>query len=94
MMKQSTRAFVGGLAVLLLVACSGRGEPAAPSASGSGSGSAAPQATGAEIRMDGSSTLLPLSEAVAEEFQKQRPSRVMTQTTKQKSLCFRMRKNR
>jgi ABC-type phosphate transport system substrate-binding protein len=26
--------------------------------------------------MDGSSTLLPLSEAIAEEFQKQRPSRV------------------
>jgi len=76
MMKQSTRAFVGGLAVLLLVACSGRGEPAAPAQSGSGSGSAAPVAAGAEIRMDGSSTLLPLGEAVAEEFQKQRPSRV------------------
>ena len=76
MMKQSTRAFISGLAVLLLVACSGRGEPAAAAASGSGSGAVAPQPPGAEIRMDGSSTLLPLSEAVAEEFQKQRPSRV------------------
>ena len=76
MFEQAKRAVLVGLAMLLLVACGGRGEPSASAASGSGSGAAAPVALGAEIRMDGSSTLLPLSEAVAEEFQKQRPSRV------------------
>ena len=76
MMKLVTQAVVGCLASVLLVACGGRGEPAAPAQQGSGSGAATPAVLGAEIRMDGSSTLLPLSEAVAEEFQKQRPSRV------------------
>ena len=76
MMKLLTLAVVGCLASALLVACGGRGEPSAAASRGPGSGAAAPVALGAEIRMDGSSTLLPLSEAVAEEFQKQRPSRV------------------
>lgn len=76
MMKLLTQAVAGCLASVLLVACGGRGEPSAASSSGSDSGAAAPVALGAEIRMDGSSTVLPLSEAVAEEFQKQRPSRV------------------
>lgn len=75
-MKQLAQAVVGCLATALLVACGGRGEPVAPAQQGSGSGAAAPAVLGAEVRMDGSSTLLPLSEAVAEEFLKQRPSRV------------------
>lgn len=75
-MKLVTQVVVGCLASVLLVACGGRGEPVAAAQQGSGSGVAAPAVLGAEIRIDGSSTLLPLSEAVAEEFQKQRPSRV------------------
>lgn len=76
MKKQVTQAVVGLWAAAILVSCGGRGEPVAPAQQGSGSGVPAPAVLGAEVRLDGSSTLLPLSEAVAEEFLKQRPSRV------------------
>jgi phosphate transport system substrate-binding protein len=58
---------------VLVTAC-GKSAPTAPAADGTGSGSgaaAAPTAALAgEVQIDGSSTVLPISEAVAEEFQK------------------------
>lgn len=65
-----------GLLGMSLVACGGQ-KQSESAAAGSGSGAPrAEEAPAAEIKLDGSSTVLPLSEAVAEEFQKQRKSRV------------------
>jgi phosphate transport system substrate-binding protein len=76
-MKKQIGVVVGlGIVGLALAACGGKRSSEAQATAGSGS--AAPQAdvAAAEIKLDGSSTVLPLSEAVAEEFQKQRKSRV------------------
>lgn len=76
-MKKQLELVVGlGLMGISLVACGGKKSADAPAASGSGSGAPQAEAASAEIKLDGSSTVLPLSEAVAEEFQKQRKSRV------------------
>lgn len=65
-----------GLLGLSLAACGGQKSSEGSATLGPGSGAAKAEAVAAEIKMDGSSTVLPLSEAVAEEFQKQRKSRV------------------
>lgn len=64
------------LAGLVGSACSKKSDPAAAEAAPGASGAAAPAATAAGsaapgvVRIDGSSTVFPVSEAVAEEFQK------------------------
>lgn len=58
-------------AAFVLGACSGGGATASPSGAASAGGSAAPLS--GSIAIDGSSTVYPITEAVAEEFQKANP---------------------
>ena len=60
----------------LLVACGGGGEPKPASPEGASAPAEAPAATGSTIAIDGSSTVFPITEAVAEEYQQGRKTRV------------------
>lgn len=60
---------VCGVAALALVGCGGQ-----PSGSGGGPGGAASSGLTGTIKVDGSSTVYPISEAVAEEFRKANPN--------------------
>ena len=64
--------FVVATAALLLAACKGKSESGEPSASTTGT----PSGEGSIIAIDGSSTVYPITEAVAEEFRSTSPAKV------------------
>jgi phosphate transport system substrate-binding protein len=67
-MIRSTLGLTLGASAALLAACGGQ-TPAPPAATPASDAPAAAVATGAVIQIDGSSTVYPITEAVAEEFQ-------------------------
>jgi phosphate transport system substrate-binding protein len=64
------------LSLALLVACGGGGSPSEEAPSPGGAPPVAPAAGGGTISIDGSSTVFPITEAVAEEYQQGRKTRV------------------
>lgn len=74
-MKKLKRLVGLGLLGTSLAACGGP-KPSESAAASSGSGAPKASSPSGEIKLDGSSTVLPLSEAVAEEFHRQRAARL------------------
>ncbi|MGD1939522.1 MAG: PstS family phosphate ABC transporter substrate-binding protein [Cyanophyceae cyanobacterium] len=77
--KQQSIRFLAGCLALSLVACGGSGgEDSAATSEGEESGAAAGGGVSGDVLVDGSSTVFPISEAMAEEFMKANPESRVT----------------